>query len=228
MSSANVAVQRVLESSPVERMRILAAWISWWYDRSLPAIEPGLPPGGGVPDSLRVLYQLVPDLGDLCMQNRLLRRQDLSVEDGKLVFACENQGVYSWSTDVAEADSAVYGRWESSEPWQIDVPSLSQFLVQFFLFEAAIGARFSASAACLESPALAALVQGASKLPMPSWHWPAFPTSFYIRSGAIIVTSPNDNWWSVYVGGKSPEDVAFLKTHINSSWDYVGLDGEAG
>ena len=157
-----------------------------------------------------------------------MRSQDHAAEDGKLLIAYENQGVYSWSTEPNAVDPPVYGRWEADEPWTLDVPSLSMFLIQFFLFEASITARFAASASWLSAAELQKLTRATAALPMPEWHWPAFPTSFHVRGGAIVVAAPNDDQWSVWVGGKTAQDLAFLSEHLSDSWEHVDLRGEAG
>jgi len=229
MSEPNLALAHAAASSPGERMDLLGTWLGWWFAEAAQPRNLNSRLRDGLPESLRALYSNTPNVSTYCRQNYLVREEELTVEDGKLLFAYENQGVYLWGTNpTGEADPPVYGRWDTSEPWALDVPSLSLFLIQFFLFEAAIGARFSASAACLGDAAFRSVLQELTPLEWAAWHWPAFPTTFYLRGGAILVAAPNGDVWSVYVGGKTPADMVFLTDHVGSSWENVQLGGAAG
>ena len=228
MSEFNLALRLAPGKPPIERMHLLAEWLQWWFGPATRPSSSRVSPSPELPETLRALYALYPDAPEACQQNVLASPPDLAVESGQLLFAYENQGVYLWGTAPSGLDPPVFGRWERSDPWKPDVPQLSLFLIQFFLFEAAIAARLNASAADLGERDLRALHRSVTPLDMPPWHWPAYPTTFHVHGGAILVTSPNDDGWSVFVGGKTPTDMEFLKNHVNDHWECAALGSWAG
>jgi hypothetical protein len=75
-------------------------------------------------------------------QNRLLVPRDferrynmLRINNGRLCFYDENQGVYQWSTDRTGDDPPVFGRYEGKGRWAHERTTLSEHLILACLFE---------------------------------------------------------------------------------------------
>src|SRR5437867_5083343 len=59
-----------------------------------------------IPQALRVFHEKMGgSLAVMNRQNRLLPLQEVHLSDRHLVFAVENQGVYSWATGIESDDS---------------------------------------------------------------------------------------------------------------------------
>jgi hypothetical protein len=179
----------------------------------------GPPP---LPETLRWWYQLVGKRkGMLCCQNYFLDPLKLEIDaDGKMVFFCENQGVYLWATLPAqparraqrvstkhlfddsvdepgdllsvEEDPPVWGRLnEVSKPWVEEGMKLSEFLIQVCMFELIMAAPYGASAAWADEATLKRVTNALKELPLPPWRWPEFPTRFFYGNGAFVTACPN-------------------------------------
>lgn len=79
-------------------------------------------------------------------QDMLLPFESLFVQDGKLVFVVENQGVWQVGTLTSGEDPPVWVREnEPGSPWQKLGDSLTEFLVTFCLHEIVFGAPYRSS-----------------------------------------------------------------------------------
>lgn len=211
-----------------ERLTLIFELLSdWWVFRNSEVAEPSSA------DILYEFYRMAGrSLNQICCQNRVLRPDSLRSVGVKVQFAIENQGVYSWAVDSTENDPPVYGRFEEAgASWSLEAPTLSLFLVQFFLLELLMGARLGASVAWIERSELDAILGEMVHLPFPDWHWPSYPGRFFARGDAIAFCGPNrrpedssDDACSLWVGGRAPDDVAFIRQYVNSSWEHVALD----
>lgn len=61
---------------------------------------------------------------------------ELAIEDGRLHFYIENQGVYEWTTLAEGDDPAVFGKYSHEESWHPEGITLSEHLILACLFEA--------------------------------------------------------------------------------------------
>jgi hypothetical protein len=87
--------------------------------------------------------------------------------------------------------------------------------VEVCLFEAILSAPYRA-AGWAEESTLARLQKELPPLPLTPWRWPQFPSQFYGREGAFMFACPNltpegAQAYSVWIGAKSPQPLAFLK-----------------
>jgi hypothetical protein len=73
-------------------------------------------------------------------QDRIEPFEMLRIEDGKLVFLWENQGVWRCGTALAGSDPAVWVK-AGEEPWFKVCDSLARFLVTFVLTESVLGSK---------------------------------------------------------------------------------------
>ena len=78
------------------------------------------------PLAMRLFYEVCGSRMSVSRQNRILGPDEIRTTDGKLEFAIENQGVYCWATDASCDDPPVFGRFEDSNPWVAEEPSLSK------------------------------------------------------------------------------------------------------
>jgi hypothetical protein len=92
-----------------------------------------------LPMPLRTLYERDADWIGVCTQDDLLPVDTLHVADGKLVFAVENQAVWTAATERAGEDPRVWARGEAGEPWTAVCSSLAAFLVTLVLQEITLG-----------------------------------------------------------------------------------------
>jgi len=176
-----------VEADSVERFLVR------WYGP--PDREAGPVPNGSieVPRPLLDWYELksrwsVP----LVVQNRLLGPDEVHVEDGKLIFWVENQGVWLWACDCAGDDPAVFDREnEPGEAWQPTGVALSRFLLHVAVVEAIFGAPHGASAAWVTPAQLDAVLAPLRPLPMPAWRWPAAGHRLYAGEGLLAFAGPN-------------------------------------
>jgi hypothetical protein len=204
----------------------------WYGPRTLEAALPE--PGGStaMPAPLRRFYDLVRRWPDAIVQNVVLAPPELPdlrkeawaetrIDDGKLTFYVENQGVCKWATSPEEVDEArvwIRGSTLGREmgTWEPEEPPLSAFLVELLVFEAVMGATHGASVAWLDRPTLARVVEPLHRLPfgagggratrpssMPetaSWHSPDRTLVLTRRSGP---RSSSASPWAPSMGMRS-------------------------
>jgi hypothetical protein len=148
-----------------------------------------------MPAPLRLFYDVIQRWPDAIVSNVVLAPPELphlrkeawahtSIDDGRLTFYVENQGVCKWGTSPEEVDEArvwIRGSTLGGEidTWALEEPPLSAFLIQLVVFEAVVGATHGASVAWLDRSALARVVEPLHRLPFGAWRWPSYPTEFY-------------------------------------------------
>ncbi|WP_369185834.1 hypothetical protein [Streptomyces sp. Y1] len=107
--------------------------------------------------------------------NHPLGPNELEIEDGKLVFWVENQGCWTWSTDISGGDPMVFDRRSGPEPevWIPTGESLSEFLLHATVFEAIAGAPYQMYATNVTEESLSQIICDLHPLPLPRWRWPS-------------------------------------------------------
>jgi hypothetical protein len=229
----------ILDAAPDSVARFLRAWY-------------GPRPGGAersvdtpLPQPLRRLYGLVRLWPEAIVQNHLLAPPEFAdvakedwavaeVEDDRLVFYVENQGVCRWATqpeDVEDARVWIRGSVLGGElsEWTLEEPALSHFLLQLLCFEAAMGASSGASAAWLEWPLVEQALAPLERLPFGAWRWPAYPTRFYAGERIVAVAGPNPasgeteqsaRQASLTIGALDYDALAYLDEIVDDSWEW--------
>ena len=129
-------------------------------------------------------------------QDCLIKFEDLTIRDGKLIFVAENQGVWQVGTDAVGEDPPVWARADG-RPWQPLDASLTRFLVTFVMHETVFGCRNLGSG----EDVIGQLAQAGMHV-SPLWldhPYPAFfdgkaarPLTFYVANGKYLVM---DNHW---------------------------------
>lgn len=181
----------------------MRSFVDRWYGDAPPQSARG--GEERAPPPLRALYALTA-ARDVCSQNRLVPPGDLAVEDDKLTFYVENQGVFRWATEPRGDDPPVYVRGSAwGAPWQKESGSLSAFLLQLLVLEATFAAPFGASHDALSPRALSSLEKRVRPLPLPPWA--SSGTRFYGSGGVIGFATPQGKERSIWLGAK---DIARL------------------
>jgi hypothetical protein len=195
----------ILRHPPAEAMELLLA--SWHGPR---AVEPMTSEQAGstkMPGPLRRFYGILGGWRNVVVQNVVLAPPEMPhlaqekwatarVDDGKLVFYVENQGVCEWATSLEDTDEApvwIRGSTLGGElsDWTLEEPPLSVFLLQLLVFEAIMGAPNGASVAWLDRQALAQIVEPLDRLQTGPWRWPSYPGEFYAGDRVLAFAGPN-------------------------------------
>ena len=226
---------------------------SWYGPRTAesPLPEPGR--SSAMPAPLRRFYDLIRRWPEAIVQNVVLAPPEMPdlrkeawaetyIDDGKLAFYVENQGVCRWATSPEEVDEApvwIRGSTLGREihTWELEEPRLSAFLVQVIVFEAVMGANHGASVAWLDRPTLARVVEPLHRLPFGAWRWPSYPTEFYAGDRVLAVAGPNPGpdeavataeYVSLSLGAIDGDALEYLDDISQPSWEWFSRrDGPA-
>ena len=188
--------------NPVKLLEILERFTCFWAytlkndeafgvsDERLARVE--------MPKPLRALYQFAGSLENIFShQDHLVPFECLETDNGKLIFAWENQGVWSIATEMAGDDPNVYVKHDDDDEYELLDSSLARFIVTFCLHEMIFGAASLSSIDDFPSK-----LESQKKIAIPIWldaKYPNGPLSFYLVDGRILVM--NDSW----CGGKQPD-----------------------
>jgi hypothetical protein len=168
------------ESTTIERVEALRIFVERWHGGE--DAEPEEAPTR-VPSPLLELHRLVAKR-NVFGQNRLVALKDLVVEDGRMVFYIENQGVCVWAIDPTLDDPPVFVRNNDEERWSPEAPSLSGFLIQAVLFETVLcAAYFGASTDAADLAELRKVTRSVAPLALPPWT--STKTEFFASGGVI-------------------------------------------
>lgn len=202
-----------------DRAVALEQFVTGWYPTTDTADTPsaGLPLAP-IPSGLRQLYRLaVQRPAALGVQNSICPESALRTDDRgeMLVFGVENQGCFVWSLSWplggGETDPTVWFCDDSEGPIA-EQEALSGFLLQFSLFEAAMGADYLALPRSLELTAhqVGQLTERLEPVPLrPFWPWGL--TRFYVAPGLVMhVCEAGDNKFEAWAGATHRSALALL------------------
>ncbi|MFD7684539.1 hypothetical protein [Streptomyces sp. NPDC060187] len=192
-----------------DRSSALEQFITGWHPAASETVEPPSAQAAApnLSAGLRQLYRLARHRPRcLGVQNRILTvaKHQTDPKGEMLVFGEENQGGFYWSLlwtlDGPEADPTVWFR-EYGEPPIAEQEPLSGFLIQFSLFEAAMGADFVALSCQLTAQQADRLTERLLPVPLRPF-WPGAPTRFYVAPGLVLYVSDEggDNGFSAWAG----------------------------
>jgi hypothetical protein len=190
--------------NPVHLLDSLACFLRLWHGepRDWYGIDAEKLAQVKLPDPLRRLYAFAGHWpGDnfwgsaFANQDHLAPFELLSTEGGHLVFAWENQGVWTCGTTCEGRDPPVWVRFE--EEWQPLCDSLAQFLVTLCLHETLFGCRHVASGELIKE-----YLSAKGNAPVPLWlrgpfvqavgDAPLGHHSFHLADGRLLVM--DDDW----------------------------------
>jgi hypothetical protein len=245
-ASVDAALERLRQPTTVhDRLSILERLVNYWHGPIRP--EDGMSDAeiGGLPlpMPLRWWYRWAGKRWEILgRQNRLLVPRDferrygmLRINNGRLCFYDENQGVYAWSTLRDGDDPPVFGRYEGKGRWAKERTTLSEHLILACLCEAIMGhANYGASAAWLDEDQLAELIERIPSIALGPWRW--LGLRFFARQGAFMCAAINGEMsgkkereargkksYSVWVGAKTEHPLQFLKPFLNDKWEYISV-----
>ncbi|MGH3763053.1 hypothetical protein [Actinophytocola sp.] len=204
----------------------LERFLSRWYgpaDR-----QPAATAVDGTPRPLRDWFELTARWSaPVVTQNHVLSQP--WIDDGKLVFWEENQGVWLWATAPDGDDPPVYDRENvDGDSWQPTGESLSTFLLHVAVFEAIMGASHGACASWVSAAALAEILAPLRPLPMPEWRWPAPGHRLHAADGLLAFSGPNPGpgevaetaaTHEVWLAADEPGRLAYLTEPADVEWD---------
>jgi hypothetical protein len=223
-------VDRALESlqrptTVEDRLGVLQRLVEFWHGPIKPGdgmsdVElAGVP----LPTPLRWWYRWAGKRTEIMSgQNILYRPVDkhwaLTVEGSHLRFYCENQGCYFWSTLTQGDDPPVFGRYNSTDPWEQEDVTLSEHLILACLFEAvSCQAKYGASAS-LDKDTLSEITSRIPPVAIAPWRWEG--SKFYAGRGAFMWAT---KFGYVQIGAKTEHPLQFLRPYIDDDWVYVAI-----
>ncbi|MEU5256279.1 hypothetical protein [Streptomyces longwoodensis] len=209
----------------------LEQFITGWYpDTGHAACSPGMPePSRPLPEELEHLYRLARQRpAVLGSHNHIVPEHELRTDHlGELlVFGVENQGCFSWgllwTCSEPEPDPTVWFR-EFDEAPIAENERLSGFLIQFSLFEAAMGADYTALADRLTTRQAEQLTARLHPVPLrPFWPWA--PTRFYVGPGLVVYVSDEGTGDGIEVGAGAVHRSA-LQPLLSTDVEWSRFDG---
>ncbi|MGW3153280.1 hypothetical protein [Streptomyces sp. NPDC001089] len=213
-----------------DRAAALEQFITGWYPAASESPEPPSVRAHafGLPDGLRRFYRLAQHRPrSLGVQNRIFPASRCGTDPNgeMLVFGEENQGGFSWSLlwtlDGPETDPTVWF-CEYDEPPVAEQEPLSGFLIQFSLFEAAMGADYMALSRRLTAQQVELFTEGLHPVPLRPF-WPGAPTRFYVAPGLVLhITDERDDTFSTWAGATHRHALAPL---ADAAVEWTHFDG---
>jgi hypothetical protein len=209
-----------------------------WHGRE-PA-EHALPAGVRLPAVLREFHRRYGTAAGAWHVSHLQPPEEVwadEEDDRFLVFSAEEQFVYLWAIAAEDLDAADPPVWcRENLPgaaWVQDAPSVSVFLVQMLVMNAALSGPHAAVASWLAPEAVDRALSALAVLDLPPWHWPGPPARWYAGADAVAFAGPNlgadageEPALSVWVSARSPDGLRFLEPHLTDDWDhYSPRDG---
>nr|WP_062336559.1 hypothetical protein [Herbidospora sakaeratensis] len=209
-----------LEHVNGDRATALRLFVEGWHPAPAPSAEP-VAPSGPVPAALTEFYRLAEGRPQvLGVQNFICSAAELRTDgEGLLLFGHENQGGFEWFLDPSEDDPIV---WTAEDPSErhAERERLSGFLIQFSLFEAVMSAPYKAWSRRVPEPIADELTRGLRRVPLKTWMWPLWQTSFYVAPGLVVAEDRNeDEECYVWVGAVHRSLLRPL-TDFGIQWQY--------
>ncbi|WP_399895913.1 hypothetical protein ACGH7X_40335 [Streptomyces sp. BBFR51] len=194
----------------------LGRFLTRWYgDPDLPiSVNPD---AVKMPPPLRFWHEIASQWSTpVTTLNHPLGPSELEIEDGKLVFWVENQGCWTWSTNINGDDSIVFDRQPGSdpEPWIPTGETLSEFLLHATVFEAIVGAPCQMYVENITEEVLSGIASNLRPLPLPHWRWPSTEVRILVGNSLLaqvsdsMVSDPNDKTRRFDVSIAAPSAVA--------------------
>ncbi|MDX2642307.1 hypothetical protein PV341_01740 [Streptomyces sp. PA03-1a] len=192
-----------------DRALALERFVTGWYPATADDGEPPVVPGGcaDLPGGLGQLYRLAARRpGVLGVQNRMVEDpgRETDVCGDMRVLGVENQGGFRWSTlwtpGEPEDDPTVWHRVDDEPPVAENEP-LSGFLLQFSLYEAAMGADYVALAHGISGAEVEPLTRELRPVPLRPLE-PRSARRFHVAPGLVLSVSKGwrENAYDVRAG----------------------------
>jgi hypothetical protein len=206
-------------STPKERWDTLVGFVERWHGKPLGVpIETSATIG---PSLLRKLLGVQSVVPEIVQQNELVRPDELALEDGKVVFLVENQGVCRWATEPEGEDPRVWYQNSGEDTWLEEPERLSSFLIQMVLFEAILNTRFGAFAIALPADTVQSVLSRVTPLAGGRWNW--LGARFFARDGALVMTMENDGACDVWLAASRPLALSRFEDLVTEEWERIAF-----
>ena len=190
------------------------AFLTAWRRDELLGYDPFDLDGVSIPRVLHRYYELA---GRLSTWNlHLVPPDELTVENGRVRFVVEEQGVYSFVT-LPEGDDAPVWLVEDERAVELDEP-LSRFLYQYALFEAQGMATGAGGWGYVRREDLPRLLAVLPRVRLASWPHPSGEVTFHAGRELIgVVFDTGEAEVELHATARYPDDLAPLSGLV--AWD---------
>lgn len=149
-------------------------------------------------------------------------RGGLQIEDGRVIFQYEQQGVYDWATALSGDDPPVQRRMRMVKdgwgPWMAEGMTLSEHILASVIFEAAMCRMpYIASRFFMDDEMAAAVLQPLRLLELGPWTWTE--TRFYAARGAFAFFQPA-NAACFFIGARTVEPLRYIEAFADPEWEF--------
>jgi hypothetical protein len=203
-----------LADVPQNRVAALHAFLDAWY-ADVPPVEPAEHQAPmRLPGALAAFYGLAARRPVIFgVHNRIYPPHELAYDEdeGGVVFAAENQGVWVKVIDPEEDDPEVY---DDGEP---DPEPLSGVLLQFALVEAVMSAPYAGHAE-ITAEQRDRFVTGLTRVPLAPATFPERDTSIHVAPGLVAISYPYDDGFQLSVGSRQGAALRALRDS-GFAWD---------
>ena len=212
-----------LELIDTDRSAAMRQFIEGWHEPAASS-EAVREPVLSMPAMLAEFYRFARHRQDvLGVQNFICPPHELRLDDaGCLEFGYENQGGFVWTLEAGEGDPPGWTCEPGGRHFQEHEP-LSGFLIQFSLFEAVASAPYRAWTMAVPALDAERLTSTLRQVPLKTWMWPLYRTSFYIAPGMIVaVDQAAEEHCNISIGA-THRSVLRPLADLDISWS--GFDG---
>ena len=156
-----------------------------------------------------------------CAQDNLLTPEEFYLENDRLVFLVESQGVVRWgiAADKLAADDppVLLDMCDLADETHVEGKSFSEFAVALALYDFKFVSEYvAAGSSPIRAPALKTELLNSPAL--TPWHWPQFPTTISLWNGSVLEAQGRhqENCW-ITLASKDQQafdaDLQRLATH---------------
>lgn len=186
--------------------------------------------GFRLPKVLREFYLLAGNheaIND--SHNRLLPVECLGIEDNKLVFYQENQGVCDWAIDLSDIEKDDPPVWigqyivgQDALDWHFDAPNLSYFLLMMLCWQSVSGGlEFTGIADKTEESVVRKVKDNFTLLDDGKYN-----TGFqvFIEPGKVVCLAGNQKGTDIYAGASNEQKFHEIEDLLRIKWGYCYRD----
>ncbi|SDS85235.1 hypothetical protein SAMN04489716_1793 [Actinoplanes derwentensis] len=176
----------------------MRAFLNDWYADVPPVAPEELDSPVPVPAALEVFYQLAARKPVIYgVHNSVYPPHELEYDEdeGGVVFAAENQGIWVKVINPEDDDPTVY---DDGEP---DPEPLSGVLLQFVLVEAAMSAPHTAHFEITEQQR-DRFVAGLTRVPVSPASFPEQDTIIHVAPGIVAISYPSGDGYQLSIGSR--------------------------
>lgn len=124
-------------------------------------------------------------------------------------------------------DPEVWGQSEQNNYlWVNEEVTLSEFLIQAFVFEAIVLAPYQLYIGQENATVTKQITSFLCKTELGAWHWPSYPTRFYSGLGVFCCTCPDtitsegEQLYTIMIGARTEKALDFLTPLSKGHWDF--------